>query len=139
MDFVCAKYIVNPFGTNDMAAGYAVSRPPVHSRVLEQVRLLWKSPVRRALDIGCGAGLSTKALTGIADHCIGLEPAEAMLRWTATVAPQASFLVGAAETIPLRARSIDLITAAGSLNYVNLDLFFPEARRVLTPRGSLIV
>ena len=27
----------NPFGTDDMAAGYATSRPPVHPRVIEQV------------------------------------------------------------------------------------------------------
>ena len=69
----------------------------------------------------------------------GLEPAEAMLKWVATIAPSAEFVVGAAEAIPLRDRSVDLITAAGSLNYANLDLFFPEAARVLAPHGVLLV
>ncbi len=41
------------------------------------------------------------------------------------------FAVGTAEAIPLADRTVDLITAAGSLNYANLDLFFPEAARVL--------
>jgi SAM-dependent methyltransferase len=131
----------NPFGSDDMAAGYATSRPPVHPLVIEQVfqQLGRREPFQRALDVGCGAGVSTKALAGFAKHCIGLEPAEAMLKWVSTVAPSADFVVGAAEAIPLRGRAVDLITAAGSLNYANLDLFFPEAARVLTPHGMLVV
>jgi ubiquinone/menaquinone biosynthesis C-methylase UbiE len=131
----------NPFGTDDMAAGYATSRPPVHPRVIEQAyRQLGRSqPFERALDVGCGAGVSTRALGGFAKSCIGLEPAEAMLKWVATIAPSADFVVGAAEAIPLYDRSVDLITAAGSLNYANLDLFFPEAARVLAPHGVLLV
>ena len=131
----------NPFGTDDMAAGYATSRPPVHPRVMEQVhdQLGRPGPFQRALDVGCGAGVSTKALAGFAKHCIGLEPAEAMLKWVSTVAPSADFVVGTAEDIPLRSRAVDLITAAGSLNYANLDLFFPEAARVLMPHGMLVV
>jgi ubiquinone/menaquinone biosynthesis C-methylase UbiE len=31
------------------------------------------------------------------------------------------------------------MTAAGSLNYADLDLFFAEARRVLTATGTLVV
>ena len=62
-----------------------------------------------------------------------------MLKWVATIAPFAEFVVGAAEAIPLRDRAVDLITAAGSLNYANLDLFFPEAARVLAPNGVLLV
>ena len=132
---------MNPFGTDDMAAGYATSRPPVHPRVLEQAyRQLGRSqPFERALDVGCGAGVSTKALAGFAKSCIGLEPAEAMLKWGSTIAPSADFVVGTAEAIPLCDRSVDLITAAGSLNYANLDLFFPEAARVLAPQGVLLV
>lgn len=44
-----------------------------------------------------------------------------------------------AEAIPLRDRSVDLITAAGSLNYVDLGRFFPEAARVLRRSGVLVV
>jgi SAM-dependent methyltransferase len=132
---------VNPFGTDEMAAGYATSRPPVHPRVIEQVyqELGRTEPFARALDVGCGAGVSTRALTGFARNCIGLEPAEAMLKWAAALAPSADFAVGAAEALPLGDRTVDLITAAGSLNYANLDLFFPEAARVLLPHGVLVV
>jgi SAM-dependent methyltransferase len=134
--------MANPFGTDEMAAGYARSRPPVHARIVEKAyRLMaWTAPVARALDVGCGAGISTRALDSFARHRIGMEPAEAMLRWTETVAPGADFTVGAAEALPVRGRSIDLITAAGSLNYVRrLERFFAEALRVLAAGGALVV
>jgi SAM-dependent methyltransferase len=133
--------MANPFGTDDMAAGYATSRPPVHPRIIERVyRQLGRSaPFQRALDVGCGAGVSTKALTGFARCCIGLEPAEAMLQWASNMAPAAHFLVGTAEALPLRTSAVDVITAAGSLNYADLDRFFPEAARVLLPEGVLVV
>ncbi len=83
----------NPFGTDEMAAGYATSRPPVHPRVIEQVyqELGRTEPFQRALDVGCGAGVSTRALIGFARNCIGLEPAETMLKWAAALAPSADF------------------------------------------------
>lgn len=131
----------NPFGTEQMAAGYATSRPPVHRRVIERAyRSLGRpAPFRRALDVGCGAGLSTRALDGFAAHAVGLEPAEAMLQWHAAVAPHADFLVGRAEALPVAHASVDLISAAGALNYTDLRQFFPEARRVLAPGGILLV
>jgi len=131
----------NPFDTDDMAAGYANSRPAVHPRVLERVfqELDRTEPFCSALDVGCGAGVSTRALRGLAAKCVGLEPNESMLRWARTVAPFASFIAGAAESIPVRGDCVDLITTAGSLNYVDLDLFFPEAARILTPGGVLVV
>jgi SAM-dependent methyltransferase len=133
--------MANPFGTDDMAAGYAKARPPVHARVIERAyqQLGRLGPFQRALDVGCGSGVSTRALAGFATHCIGLEPAEAMLQWAPKVALSADFVVGSAEALPLRARAVDLITAAGSLNYADLDRFFPEAARVLLPHGVLLV
>ncbi len=62
-----------------------------------------------------------------------------MLKWASNLVPSAAFIAGAAEAIPLRRGTVDLITAAGSLNYANLELFFPEAARVLTPQGMLLV
>jgi ubiquinone/menaquinone biosynthesis C-methylase UbiE len=120
-----------------MAAGYARSRPPVHRRVLELAldRLGRTSTFRAALDIGCGAGVSTQALVGLAQRCIGLEPNVSMLR----LAAGAEFVAGAAEAIPLRHGSVDLITAAGSLNYADVERFFDEAARVLVPDGVIVV
>jgi len=62
-----------------------------------------------------------------------------MLRWAPSVAPGAEFVAGSAEALPLAGRSVDLMTAAGSLNYVRLEPFFQEAARVLVPEGVLVV
>lgn len=133
--------MANPFESDKMAAGYATARPPVHARVMERAhRALGRpAPFRRALDVGCGAGLSTRALEGFAEHSIGMEPAEPMLKWHSALAPASDFLVGHAEALPLREGSVDLITAAGALNYTNLEQFFPEALRTLTTAGTLLV
>ncbi len=48
-----------------------------------------------------------------------------------SVAPRLNFL--------LRAECIDVITAAGSLNYADLDLFFKEAARILVPSGIVVI
>jgi SAM-dependent methyltransferase len=124
-----------------MAEGYARSRPPLHPRILERVRahLNPDTPLPRALDVGCGSGLSTRPLHTIALHCTGMDPAEPMLRLASTVAPDASFLAARAEHLPFRERSFHLITAAGSLNYADQRLFFEEARRVLIPGGTVVV
>ena len=125
-----------------MGAGYARSRPRVHPHILAAaMQALGRTdPWQRALDVGCGAGLSTWALDGFARQRIGLEPATPMLPWAAEVSPQAMFLAGAAEAIPIRSGAVDLITAAGSLNYVSsLARFFDEADRVLSPEGMVLV
>lgn len=124
-----------------MGAGYANARPPVHPRVIERVlaHLGASRKISRALDIGCGAGLSARPLVPAADLCIAFDPAEAMVKWGSTVAPGAEFMAAQAEALPLRSGTIDLMTAAGSLNYTDLDRFFPEARRVLTATGTLVV
>jgi ubiquinone/menaquinone biosynthesis C-methylase UbiE len=113
----------------------------VHRKVVELAARArgWQLPFRRAVDVGCGAGVSTKALTGMAAAVIGVEPAAGMLRGSGAVAPGAWFVAGAAERLPLAGGSCELMTAAGSLNYVDLEAFFPEALRVLTPEGTLLV
>jgi SAM-dependent methyltransferase len=124
-----------------LAAGYAYSRPPVHPHVIRMVaeHLHITKPLRSALDVGCGAGRSTDALGELAEFVVGLEPVPTMLAHIHAVAPRAFFAVGRAEELPFRSRAFDLITAAGSLNYVDLTRFFPEAARVLAPTGRLII
>jgi SAM-dependent methyltransferase len=133
--------MANLFNTRAMAEGYAAFRPPLHRLILKRMKphLPWHGKASRALDIGCGAGLSTRALEDMADRRIGLEPAEPMLRGSAQTVPGAGFIVGRAEALPIREHCVDLITAAGSLNYVDLPPFFAEAARILNPGGWIVV
>lgn len=124
-----------------MAEGYSRRRPPLHSLIVSDIaRCLGSSlPVARALDVGCGSGLSTAALVPFASMRIGIDPTESMLGWARNAAPGCVFAAGCAERLSLASSSIDLITAAGSLNYADLAAFFAEARRVLTDGGIVAV
>jgi ubiquinone/menaquinone biosynthesis C-methylase UbiE len=124
-----------------IAAGYAFGRPAVHERILERVRehLQLTSRVRRALDVGCGAGRSTAALGALAHEVVGIDPSPAMLAHCRAVAPRARFAVAAAERVPFTADTFDVITAAGSINYADLELALREISRTLTRPGTFVV
>jgi SAM-dependent methyltransferase len=128
---------VNVYDSERVAAAYAFDRPPVHPLILRSARL--ERRAGRALDVGCGAGLSTAALAPLAEHAIGLEPAPAMLAHSRAVAPQARFVIGAAERLPFGAGTFDLVTAAGSLNYADLPPALGEIARVLAPGGRFLL
>ena len=130
----------NPFASAAMVAGYASDRPPMHARIMARVGddLAGRVPFPRALDVGCGAGLSTAPLRPLAMQCVGLEPTESMLASSRTLVPEASFVVGSAEQLPVPTASIDLITAACSLNFMPLSDALDDIHRVLTPDGVLV-
>lgn len=124
-----------------LARGYAYDRPPVHREIIAQLRehLRLSEPLPRALDIGCGAGLSTAALETVAVSVFGIEPIAPMLQFRAAVTTTAHFAVAQAERLPFATDSFDLLTAAGSLNYADLAQFLPEAARVLNAHGVLAI
>jgi SAM-dependent methyltransferase len=125
------------YDSERLATAYAFDRPSVHGQFLQAANL---SPqADRALDVGCGAGLSTAALLPWARQIVGLEPVPAMLAHRKKVAPQASFVVAEAERLPFAAGSLDLVTAAGSLNYADLPSAFGEVARVLNPAGTFLL
>lgn len=125
------------YDSQRLAAGYAFDRPPVHQQILSSARL--DRQAEQALDVGCGAGLSTAALAPLARQVIGLEPVPAMLAHRQSVAPRARFVTGVAEALPFAEGSFDLVTAAGSLNYTNLPLALSEIARVLTGAGKFLL
>jgi SAM-dependent methyltransferase len=125
------------YDSDRLAEAYAFDRPPVHEQILANVRLARQA--HQALDVGCGAGLSTAALAPLARRVIGLEPIPAMLAYRRTVAPQAGFVIGRAERLPFATGSFDLVTAAGSLNYADFPSALAEIARVLTPDGTFLL
>ncbi len=131
------------YDSERLAAAYAGSRPPVHRHVVAAAKArlekLGMPRARRALDIGCGAGVSTAALEPLADRLVGLEPVATMLRHHRDVAPGARFVVGRAERLPFATSAFDLLAAAGVLNYADPELALAEIARVLSARGVLLV
>jgi SAM-dependent methyltransferase len=125
------------YDSERLAAAYAFDRPPIHEQILRSARL--DRQAERALDVGCGAGLSTAALAPLARRAIGLEPIPTMLTHRRTIAPDANFVIGQAERLPFAASTFDLVAAAGSLNYTDLPTALAEIARVLTSDGTFLL
>ena len=125
------------YDSERLALAYAFDRPSVHGQFVRSARL--DGQANRALDLGCGAGLSTAALMPWARQVIGLEPIPAMLAHRQKTAPQARFVIAQAEQLPFAPASFDLVAAAGSLNYADLPAAFGEVARVLTPDGKFLL
>jgi ubiquinone/menaquinone biosynthesis C-methylase UbiE len=131
------RAMTSVYDSQRLAMAYAFDRPSAHGQFLQSARLARRA--NRALDLGCGAGLSTAALMPWARQVIGLEPVSAMLEHRQKTAPQASFVTGQAERVPFASASFDLVAAAGSLNYTDLPSAFGEVARVLTPDGKFLL
>ena len=64
------------FAGDDIAEGYVAARPPVHSAVVGRAFAQLGAERRpdRILDVGCGAGASTRAAAPWAHTTVGLDP-----------------------------------------------------------------
>src|SRR5207244_825314 len=92
----------------------------------------------RALDLGCGTGLSTAALAAMADIAVGLDAAPAMVG-IATMVSGVSCVVALAETTAFRDSSFDAATLASTFHWVDQERLFEECRRLLRPGGWLAI
>jgi ubiquinone/menaquinone biosynthesis C-methylase UbiE len=126
--------------------------------VYESLRTTDEAPVRRicqflpgrpvtGLDVGCGTGRYTRLLRAAlpdGSRLAASDVSAAMLAQlkaasqrchAAGVAP----LLAAAEQLPLRAASLDLVTAFNCIHHFDLGRFLTAAARVLAPGGQLFI
>lgn len=127
------------YDSERLARCYSQSRPPVHEVIC--ARLFDALPrgleIGAVLDVGCGAGASTAPLVAHATSVTGIDPSLPMLRQARRRLPTARFIEGTADALPAGTASMDLVTAAGSLNYADIDLSLAEIARVLSLNGYL--
>lgn len=131
---------VNPFVASATAAAYAQGRPYFHPLVLEIVKekLSLNVPLKLAVDVACGTGLSTQALLAAAGRVVATDVSKAMLD-QAPKDPRVTYVQAPAESLPLQNASADLITVSSAFHWFERSAFLSEARRVLRPGGGLIV
>ncbi len=91
-----------------------------------------------AWDCGTGSGQAAIGLADFFDRVIATDPSEAQIR-NATPHEKILYKVAPAERTDISAGSVDLITVAQALHWIDLDHFYAEARRVLKPAGVLAV
>jgi len=123
------------------AGDYAASRPDYPAALFETLRISCAPiSVATVADIGAGTGLLTQGLLRMGCCVVAIEPNPAMR--------QASDLLlggiggyssadGCAESIPLEAASVDLITAAQAFHWFEIERARAEFLRVLKPHGQV--
>lgn len=119
------------------ASHYSAYRPPFHAIILE--RALSKNKKRKiGLDIGCGTGRSAYELADFCDHVVGLDSNKSMLSKTKNH-KKVNFINSPGEQIPIAAKSVDVVTLAGSLNYINRTSLINELLRICQADSEIIV
>jgi SAM-dependent methyltransferase len=131
---------VNFFSPKSAAERYSKGRPYFHPIVIKRTKkfLSLNEPLSRALDVGCGTGLSTVALKEIAREVVGVDAASEMIA-LADSDPHIEYLVASAEQLPFQDAGFDMITLSQAFHWLSREKFLEEARRVLRARGWLIV
>ena len=130
------------FDTKRIAEGYA-NRPWLHKYVIEQIKLDYptKFNYKNGLDVGCGAGLSTKALKLITDNVTGTDISEEMVNICKRIynIDDYFFYIAKAEETIIPSELYDIVTAAGVINWVDQIAFFNNMNQVIKPNGLLII
>ncbi len=128
------------FSTKRIAEGYA-KRPWLHKNVIEAISPALGGPFRNGLDVGCGAGLSTKALRLICRRVTGTDISKDMINVCKALYQDEdyAFYVAKAEETKLPEEKYDIITAAGVINWVERNAFLKNAGKVMTEGGKLVI
>lgn len=127
----------NPFLTTGTAQDYARGRPDYHpSAVAAVARLLdLQERVDVAIDVGCGTGMSSRALTAVADLVLGVDVSQPMLA-AATAQAGVHHARAAAERLPVRDDVAGLVVTAAAFHWFDQGAMLTDTARVLRPGGG---
>ena len=125
--------------------------------VYESLRTTDEAPVRAigqflpgrpvtGLDVGCGTGRYTRLLRGLLPDgslLVAADVSAAMLAQLRAASRGHALgmvpLLAAAEELPLRTASLDMVTAFNCVHHFDLGRFLAAAARVLQPGGQLFI
>ncbi len=127
------------FNNSDTADGYSSNRPYFHPIVINKVkeRLGLTKRLKKGLDVGCGAGLSSIALLEITQNVVGFDSSAFMIS-SAIKSDRIIYLNYSAEDMPID-QQYDIITLSGSINWIDRNLFFARSLHVLKSQGYIVI
>lgn len=130
--------VENHFLHPERAEDYERYRPYFHPLVFSRaLHLTGETRVEVALDVGCGTGQSTRAMATVSRYVVGVDTSAAMLRQARLHG--LTCLQASAERLPVADASVDLVGVGLAFHWFDRDAVLREARRVLKPRGWLLV
>lgn len=131
------------FDYKRIAEGYAKDRPYLHGQVIDRLKrdLQISGNFANGLDVGCGAGLSTKALRSICDQVTGTDISDEMVAAAKALYtdPSYTFWQSSAEEIKGPENNFDIVTAAGMINWVDEKKFLANLRSLMKDKGFLAI
>ena len=129
------------FDSKRIAEGYK-ERPFLHKQVIEQFRKdSSEQEYQNGLDVGCGAGLSAKALKMICRNVTGTDISPEMIAVAQEICGDEgyTFFPCKAEEVPHPAVPYDIVTAAGVVQWVERDTFLQNLHRIMCPDGEVLI
>jgi len=124
------------------AKDYAKFRPHYPQAVYETIQNYCSNEDNKhslAIDLCCGFGNSTAPLSNYYNTVIGSDISEAQLNQAPCDIPNLRFKLSSAEDLSwLEDCSVDLITCAQGLHWLNRDVVYSEVKRVLRKGGAFV-
>jgi ubiquinone/menaquinone biosynthesis C-methylase UbiE len=120
-----------------LARAYAAARPTYPPALFAHLASV--APGHgRAWDCAAGNGQATLQLASYFAEVLGTDASAEQLK-QAPAHPGVTYRASLAESSGLPDASVDLVTVAQALHWLDLPTFYEEVRRVLVPRGVLAV
>jgi len=122
---------------SERAAGYASYRPHYTPELAQWIASI--APARHlAWDAGCGSGQLSTLLGDRFERVIATDASREQIA-QAGPHPRVEYRVEPAERSSLPDHSVDAISVAQAIHWLNLDEFYAEARRVARPAGVIVL
>lgn len=122
---------------SQQAALYAEFRPEYPPELFAWLAAL-AGERRAAWDCATGSGQAAVGLAQWFERVYASDGSASQLAHTRPAA-NVCYFAGAAEAVPLPARSVNLVTSAQAAHWFDLGRFYSEARRLLRPGGVLAI
>lgn len=129
-----------------LAGAYGASKTHAQAGALASAAsMLGDRRYGTAMDIGAGPGFTAFAVADRCHRVIATDVTPEMLEQARSLrsergAPQTELMLTAAESLPCRNGSLDLITCrTAAHHFLNVDFWLAEVHRALAPGGELIL
>lgn len=134
------------FSGQDHSSTYASFRPVYPTELFTSIASMVPSN-GLAWDVACGSGQATNGLAQYFDQVIGTDLAQSQLDHAVKRSDNILYVACSAEDapdaieskLPIKPQSVDLMTVAQALHWINTPVFFDNVKHFLRPGGVIAI